>query len=58
MGDSFQMYLRDTLVINQQHRDALDASSKEVSYLIAQDNALPDLTPEDFTMGDYIDDMD
>lgn len=46
------------LVINWQHREALDASSKEVSYLIAQDNALPDLIPEDFAMGNYIDDMD
>ena len=58
MGDSFRMYLRDTMVINQQHREALDASSKEVSYLITQDNALPDLIPEDFAMGEYIDDMD
>ncbi len=38
MGDSFRMYLRDTHVIQDQHRKALQASSKEVMDLVS---ALP-----------------
>jgi hypothetical protein len=38
MGNSFRMYLRDTCVIQNQHREALQASSKEVMDLIS---ALP-----------------
>jgi hypothetical protein len=38
MGDSFQMYLRDTHVIQDQHPEALRASSEEVMDLIS---ALP-----------------
>ncbi len=39
MGDSFWMYLRDTRVIQDQHREALWALSEEVMDLIS---ALPD----------------
>jgi hypothetical protein len=35
MGDSFRMYLHDTHVIQDQHRKALQASSKEVMDLIS-----------------------
>ena len=35
MGDSFRMYLHDTRVIQDQHREALWASSKEVMDLIS-----------------------
>ncbi len=38
MGDSFRMYLRNTHVIQDQHREALQASSKEVMDLVS---ALP-----------------
>jgi hypothetical protein len=38
MGDSFRMYLRDTHVIQDQHREALRASSEEVMDLVS---ALP-----------------
>ncbi len=38
MGDSFRMYLCDTRVFQDQHRKALQASSKEVMDLIS---ALP-----------------
>jgi hypothetical protein len=65
MGDSFRMYLRDTYVIQDQHRKALQASSKEVMDLIS---ALPaDIlrlstmskeTGDEDDMGVYHDDMD
>ncbi len=38
MGDSFRMYLRDTCVVQDQHHEALWASSEEVMDLIS---ALP-----------------
>lgn len=50
MGDSFRMYLRDTLVIDQQHCEALNLSSKEVSCLIAQNDALPYLSTGSFSL--------
>jgi hypothetical protein len=67
MGDSFRMYLRDTRVIQDQHREALRASSEEVMDIVG---ALPaDIlrlsTMSDGTaagdgddMGVYHDDMD
>jgi hypothetical protein len=65
MGDSFCMYLRDTRVIQDQHREALQASSKEVMDLIS---ALPanilclstmsKRTGDKDDMGVYHDDMD
>jgi hypothetical protein len=66
MGDSFRMYLRDTHVIQDQHREALRASSEEVMDLVS---ALPtdilrlstmsDGTADDEEdMGVYHDDMD
>jgi hypothetical protein len=38
LGDSFRMYLRDTVIIQHQHVDALLAASQEVMDLIT---ALP-----------------
>jgi hypothetical protein len=65
MGDSFWMYLRDTRVIQDQHRKALQASSEEVMDLVS---ALPDDilrlsimsdgTIDEDNMGVYHDDMD
>ena len=71
MGNSFQMYLRDTGVIQDKHCDILRATSQEVIDLIAsitEQTATADETPEitdndapgtpDNTMVDYLDDMD
>ena len=66
MGDSFRMYLRDTHVIQDQHRKALRASSEEVMDLVS---ALPadilrlsimseETAGEEEDMGVYQDDMD
>ena len=66
MGDSFRMYLRDTHVIQDQHREALRASSKEVMDLVS---ALPanilrlsimsdGTAGEEEDMGVYQDEMD
>jgi hypothetical protein len=35
MGNSFRMYLRDTLIIQEQHRKALRASLEEVMDLVS-----------------------
>jgi hypothetical protein len=65
MGDFFRMYLRDMLVIQDQHHEALRASSKEVMDLIS---ALPadmlrlstmsEGTGDEDNMVVYHDDMD
>ncbi len=65
MGNSFRMYLRDTGVIQDQHRKALQALSEEVMDLIS---ALPanilrlstmsEGTGDEDNMGVYHDDMD
>jgi len=66
MGDSFRMYLRDTCVIQDQHCEALRASSEEVMDLVS---ALPadilrlsimskETAGEEEDMGVYQDDMD
>jgi hypothetical protein len=65
MGDSFRMYLRDTRVIQDQHRKALRASTEEVMDLVS---ALPDDilrlsimsdgTGDEDNMGVYHGDMD
>ena len=64
MGNSFRMYLRDTGIIQDKHRNILRAASQEIIDLIAASSVnIPNLagltTVEvDNTMGDYIDDMD
>ncbi len=65
MGDSFWIYLCDTCVIQDQHREALQALSEEVMDLVS---ALPDdilhlsimsnKTGDEDDMGVYHDDMD
>ena len=66
MGDSFRMYLRDTHVIQDQHCEALRASSEEAMDLVS---ALPadilrlsimsdETAGEEEDMGVYQDDMD
>ncbi len=65
MGDSFRMYLRDTRVIQDQHREALRALSEEVMDLVSA--LLDDIlclsimsegTGDEDDMGVYHDDMD
>ncbi len=65
MGDSFWMYLRNTCVIQDQHREALRASSEEAMDLVSAlpDNILhlsimSDGTGDEDDMGVYHDDMD
>ena len=65
MGNSFRMYLRDTGMIQDKHRDILRAASQEVLDLIGGPTLtlIPDLTglsivDVDESMGDYADDMD
>ena len=64
MGNSFRMYLRDTGIIQDKHRDVLRAASQEIIDLISGSSAnIPNLAglttvEADNTMGDYIDDMD
>ena len=66
MGDSFWMYLRDTRIIQDQHREALRALSEEVMDLVSK---LPDdilclsimsdgTAGNEDDMGEYHDDMD
>ncbi len=65
LGDSFRMYLQDTLAIQHQHADALHEASREVMDLIS---ALPmdvialstSMTngTTDLDMNEYADEMD
>ncbi len=66
MGDSFRMYLRDTHVIQDQHHEALRASSEEVMDLVS---AFPadilclsimskETAGDGEDVGEYQDDMD
>jgi hypothetical protein len=65
MGDSFRMYLRDMSIIQDQHHEALRASSKEVMDLISVLPAdilclstMSEETGDKDDMGVYHDDMD
>ena len=64
MGNCFRMYLRDTGIIQDKHRNVLQAASQEIIDLIAGSSenipTLAGLTTveADNTMGKYIDDMD
>ena len=64
MGNSLRLYLRNTGIIQDKHRDSLRAASQEVIDLIAGSSVnSPNLAgmttvKADNTMGDYIDKMD
>ena len=71
MGNSFWMYLHDTGVIQDKHRDILQAASQEVIDLIpsitaqtAAAHETAEITDDnapgtlDNTMGDYLEEMD
>jgi hypothetical protein len=61
MGNSFRMYLSDTGIIQDKHRDVLRAASQEIIDLIAGSSAnilnMAGLSTVDVdnTMGDYVD---
>jgi lambda repressor-like predicted transcriptional regulator len=61
MGNSFRMYLRDTGIIQDKHRNVLRAASQEIIDLIASSLAnIPNMAglstvDVDNTMGNYID---
>ena len=63
MGNSFRIYLRDTGIIQDKHRDTLRAASQEIIDLIAGTLAnIPDLAglsivKLDNTMGNYMDEI-
>ena len=67
MGNSFRMYLRDTSVIQEKHRDILQSACDEVTDLVTIGLDQHTTFPEDMTMvvevsedemGIYDDDMD
>ena len=64
MENFFRMYLRDTGIIQDKHRNVLQAASQEIIDLIAGSlvniSNMAGLTTveADNTMSDYIDDMD
>ncbi len=64
MGNSFRMYLRDTGIIQDKHRDILQEASQEIVDLIAGSSAnisnMAGLSTVDVnnTMVDYTNDMD
>ena len=49
MGKSYRLYLRDSLILQQKHVDALDKESSEVVQLLTISNTVP----EDREMGSY-----
>jgi hypothetical protein len=49
MGESYQLYLRDTSILQQKHVDALNKESSEVVKLLSISNTVP----EDSEMGVY-----
>ena len=60
MGESYRVYLRDTNKINEQHRDALMASSQATMALIetVEDTVFDQLSPEDAIQAGEYDDGD
>ena len=60
MGESYRVYLRDTNKINEQHKDALMASSQSTMVLIeaVEDAVFNQLSPEDAIQAGEYDDGD
>ena len=60
MGESYRVYLRDTNKINEQHKDALMASSQSTMVLIeaVEDAVFDQLSPEDAIQAGEYDDGD
>lgn len=58
LGDSYRLYLRDTLAMNEQHRERLEKEAHAVMALLGEnfdETLLPDVVPEDTDMGEYHD---
>ncbi len=54
MGKSYKIYLRDTLILQQKHVDALKKESNKVMQLLESNhNVLPNTVPVDDEMGEY-----
>ena len=60
MSESYRVYLRDTNKINEQHRDALMASSQSTMALIeaVKETVFDQLSPEDAIQAGEYDDGD
>ena len=67
MGNSFRMYLRDTGIIQDKHRDVLRAASQEILDLLDDGVNQLNITLANMTtvdaeneheMGDFVDDND
>jgi len=54
MGDSYKLYLRNTLALQNKHVAALKNDSDEVTRLLGNNrNIIPDIVPLDDEMGEY-----
>jgi len=54
MGESYKLYLCDTLALQNKHVAALRKDSNEVTRLLGNNrNILPDIVPLDDEMGEY-----
>jgi hypothetical protein len=54
MGDSYKLYLRDTLILQHKHIDALKRESNELMKLLRSNkDVLPNIVPVDDDMGDH-----
>ena len=54
MGESYKLYLRDTLILQQKHANAHKKESDEVMRLLGCNcNVLPNIVSVDDEMGEY-----
>jgi hypothetical protein len=54
MGESYKLYLRDTLVLQHKHVNALRKESDKVMQLLGRNqDILPNIVPVDNEMGEY-----
>jgi hypothetical protein len=54
MGDSYELYLHDTSILQHKLVDALSKESDKVMQLLGNNqDILPDIVPEDHEMGEY-----
>ncbi len=54
MGESYKLYLCDTLILQQKHVNALKKESNEEMRLLRRNHdVLPNIVPVDNEMGEY-----
>ncbi len=54
MGESYNLYLRDTSILQHKHVNALRKESDEVMQLLGRNrNILPNIVPVDDEIGEY-----